>query len=95
VESTAVSASWRRRIARYIKLTNERPKQFLWTQMADEILASLPQFIIPNADNKAARSPSSTSQSGRTRRCTDITLSSRYVLRASLTSELTEPGKHS
>jgi hypothetical protein len=48
VESNAVSATWRRRIACYITLINERPKQFLWTRMAGEILASLPQSIIPN-----------------------------------------------
>ena len=31
-------------IARYIEVTNERPKPFVWTKTADEILASVARF---------------------------------------------------
>jgi hypothetical protein len=31
-------------IAHYIRATNERPKPFVWTKTADEILASVARF---------------------------------------------------
>jgi len=31
-------------IRRYIDMTNERPKPFVWTKTADEILASVARF---------------------------------------------------